>query len=82
MDNNDSRSLELLAIHSIMSTKDGRQFMWRVLEQCGEDTCGFISDPYINAFNSGRRFTGIWLRDELKEASSDHYVEMIRENIE
>jgi hypothetical protein len=80
--NSDARSLELLAIQSIMSNEDGRHFMWRLLEYTGVSGSKFDNDPYRNAFNSGQQSVGEWLTEEMKQAAMGSYIEMLRENLD
>lgn len=77
---NAAAGLESLAIQASMSTKDGRHFMWRILEQSCVFANGFNPDPYIHAKNSGNRQIGLWLVDELKNAAFGSYMTMLKEH--
>jgi len=74
------RELEKLEIQRIMSTEGGRAFMFRILTQAGTYDTTFDSDPYIHARNSGRRENGLWLDNELREATHPNYLRMLKEN--
>lgn len=74
------RGLETLAIQTTMSTKDGRHFMWRILEQSGIFTDNFDENPIIHARNAGSRSLGLWLDNELKDAALGSYMTMIKEH--
>ena len=77
---NKSRELELFSIRNIMKTENGRSFMWRCLQNCCtfEDT--FKSDPIEHAHIAGLRGHGVWLNRELRDAATDDYFKMMKEN--
>lgn len=77
---NNARELEILAIQSIMSNKDGRNVFWRILEQAGLFDDTFDSDPYLHARNAGKRSTGVWLQNELKDVAPGSYLTMLKEH--
>lgn len=74
------RELELLAVQNTMSTEIGRHFMFRCLEIAGVFSDTFNDDPLTMAMNNGKRRHGLWLDAELREASFDNYLVMIKEN--
>lgn len=76
-----AHNLEFLQIQSIMSTEAGRHFVYRILEQSGVFSDGFDRDPCANARLSGRRSIGIWLQNELQEATPERYVTMLQEHM-
>lgn len=77
----DDRKIEIANIAAIMSTKGGREFINRVLNQCGVFSDGFSPDTHEHAKNAGRRQIGLWLTNELKEAAPGEYLILIREHI-
>lgn len=76
----DSRDLELHNISKIMSTENGRSFMWRCLQNCSTFESIFSTDTQLHAFNAGARQHGVWLDAELREAATDDYFKMLKEN--
>ena len=76
-----AQNLEFLQIQSIMSTENGRAFMYRLLARSGIFSDGFDKDPLMLARLSGRRSMGIELQNALKEATPERYVTMITENM-
>jgi hypothetical protein len=80
-DSQNARNLELMAIQDIMSKKDGRAFMWRVMEHSGVFQDTFHADAAINAYKSGRRSNGLFIESEIKHASPENYIKMIQEHI-
>lgn len=77
---NKSRELELLSIRNIMKTENGRNFMWLSLQNCCTFESIFDTDTNQHAFNAGKRSHGLWLNAELKEAATDDYFKMLKEN--
>ena len=75
-----ARELEILYIQGMMSSKDGRSFMYRMLEQSGVMHDSFTPDPYTHAHKAGQRSTGVWLQNELMEASFENYMTMLKEH--
>jgi hypothetical protein len=66
----------------VMSTKQGRRFIWRRLSRAGVYQLSFNSDSAVMAFNEGTRKAGLELLDELMEACPDRYNEMLAEQKE
>ena len=79
-EHNKSRELELLSIRNIMKTENGRDFMWRCLQNCCTFESIFNADSIQHSFNAGQRSHGLWLDAELKEAATDDYFKMLREH--
>lgn len=76
------RELELLAIRNTMKTEIGRDFMWRMLQHsCVFETI-FNIDPLLHSFNAGLRSMGLWIEQEIKEATPDNYIKMIKEHLD
>lgn len=74
------RELELYAMQVTLGTEIGRAFMYRCLVSAGVFSSSFDSDPLKTAYNCGHRDQGLWLQNELQEASPDRYLQMIKEN--
>ena len=77
---NDSRELELLSLRNIMKTQNGRDFMYRCLQNCCTFGSEFSTNTQQHAFNAGVRSHGLWLDTELKQAATDDYFKMLREH--
>jgi hypothetical protein len=75
-------SSEQLVIQNIMRTQDGRDYMWKKLQDSSVFETMFNSDPILTAYNEGLRDSGVQLNRELKEAAPGDYVKMIQENID
>lgn len=75
-----SRELELLTIRNIMKSENGRAFMWRCLQNCCTFETIFSKDTVQHSYNAGLRSHGLWLDDELREAATEDYYKMLKEN--
>lgn len=75
-----ARELELLSISNIMKTENGRSFMWRCLQDCCTFENIFNKDTIQHAYQAGMRKHGLWLDAELREAATDDYYKMLKEN--
>lgn len=73
------RDKELLAVSNLIRTPEGRAFMWRFLQRARTHVNIFDNDPIKHAFNAGSRDMGLWLEAEIKDASPDLYIKMIKE---
>ena len=74
------RELELYAVRSTMKTENGRNFMWRCLQNCCTFNDTYTMDTHQHAYNAGQRSHGLWLERELREAAPDDYFTMLKEN--
>ena len=75
-----SRELELLTIRNIMNSENGRAFMWRCLQNCCTFENIFSKDTVQHAHNAGLRSHGLWLDEELRDAATEDYYKMLKEN--
>ena len=82
MTGEEARELELLAMRAIMRTENGRAFMYTCLQNCGTYTGTFSADTHEHAFRAGARSHGLWLDAELRDAATDDYFRMLREQVD
>ena len=75
------RARELLEYESILKTPSGRAVLFRCLEAAGLYSETFHQDSHIHARMSGMRSHGLWLESELKAASPELYMTMIKEHV-
>lgn len=75
----DARRIEIAEIAVIMSTRGGRKFVNRILNQSGVFSDTFDSDTHVHAKNAGRRQLGLWLIRELQEATPGELITLMRE---
>lgn len=63
----------------VMSNKRGRRFIYRQLEEAGIWRSSFDIDSTVMAFNEGNRNGGLKLLNEITEACTERYTEMLAE---
>jgi hypothetical protein len=66
----------------VMSSKEGRRFIWRQLSEAGVFRSSFNVDAGVMAFNEGTRSAGLKLLGEIMDACPQRYLEAQREYIE
>lgn len=74
-----ARDIELNDIRTILRSKEGRRFMWRLMGHCGVYKTSFTGNSHT-FFNEGQRNIGLFLNAEIGEASPEAMIEMIKEN--
>ena len=62
----------------LMSHKQGRRVMARILEQSGVEQISFTGNSQT-FFNEGARSVGVPLLNEVKHNAWDHYITMLEE---
>jgi hypothetical protein len=76
----DLRRQELEDMRFILSTPQGRRFIWRYLTRCGVFALSYSHSGSETAFNEGQRNIGLKLMAELSEADASAYVTILKEN--
>jgi len=70
-------------LRQVMSSKQGRRFVYRLLSGMGLYRLSFNAEnQLLTAFNEGARNRGIELLTEIMEACPERYTEMLREQQE
>ncbi len=67
-------------LKDILSTRGGRDFIWRLLIQCGVYHTSFTGDAPHTFFNEGKRQIGLWTLSEIDEADNQAIPKMQEEN--
>ncbi len=67
-------------LKEILSKPGGRDFIWRLLIQCGVYHTSFTGDAPHTFFNEGKRQIGLWALAEIHEADKYAIVLMQEEN--
>jgi len=62
----------------IFNTAEGQRVLRDVLDFCGLLSDGFAEDPYVTAYNAGRRSVGVYLLEKL-EMDRQRLMQMVRE---
>tara|TARA_R110000803_G_scaffold4054_6_gene13896 strand:- start:8811 stop:9071 length:261 start_codon:yes stop_codon:yes gene_type:complete len=77
-----ARRDELSDIKVVMSTENGRRFMYRQLVRAGLYKISYVAGagPDHTAFNEGGRNVGLWLSGELMQADPAMFMKMMEEN--
>lgn len=73
------REREQNDLRYVMSNKQGRRFMWRLLSRAGVYQSSFNVDPHVTAFNEGSRNAGLQQLNEIMETCPERYTEMLAE---
>lgn len=73
------RDQELRDIQAVMSTREGRRFLNRVLDKAAVMRCSFTGNANQTAFNEGQRNIGLFITGEIMEECGDLYLLMLRE---
>lgn len=67
-------------VRELMSTTQGRAWLYQKLEECHIWTPSFVpADPYSTAFKEGERNIGARLLADIMDAAPDQYVAMVKE---
>lgn len=67
-------------LKEILSKEGGRDFIWRLLIQCGVYDTSFTGDAPHTFFNEGKRQIGLWLLTEIDEADNRSILLIHEEN--
>lgn len=67
-------------ISVVMNTTPGRRWMWEHLQSCGLLGPAFHQDPYINAYNQGKRDVALALQSQILSTDFEAYMLMLNEN--
>jgi hypothetical protein len=66
-------------IRNLMSTVDGRAWMWHQLSTAHIFASTFTPDPLITAFNEGQRAIGLAMLADILSTCPDQYIQAQRE---
>lgn len=66
-------------ITNLMSTTQGRQWLWDLLANCHVFAQTFTADPLMTAFGEGRRAVGLALLADVMISCPDQYITAARE---
>lgn len=73
------RQRELNDLRVVLSAREGRRLVWRLLGHCRVYGSVMHQDPYIHAYNSGQQDVGHFLMSEIIEANPEAYLVMTKE---
>jgi len=70
----------LSVLGGLMDLKDGRAWMYSILEACHAFQPSFVpNDPYSTAFKEGERNIALRLLADIMAIAPDRYVDMMKE---
>lgn len=72
------RNQELNDVEFVLSTPQGRRFLWRLLGVCHVFKTSFTGNS-TTFFNEGKRDIGLRLLADINESSPDSYLKMMQE---
>jgi hypothetical protein len=75
------RDIELADMKKMMSTCEGRRFVWRLLDRAGVFRTSFTGNS-TTFFNEGQRNIGLIVLADVMAAAADQYVVMMNESKE
>jgi hypothetical protein len=67
-------------LKEVMSTAQGRRFVWRLIRQSGTFDVSFTGNN-TTFFNEGRRSVGVELMTEAQSVAAADYVHMLTETL-
>lgn len=73
--------LQKMELEKLMEQKPFRGFITRLLDESGVGSSGFDDNSGVHAKNAGRRQMGHWVETQLKEATPNGYLLMIKEKL-
>ena len=66
-------------IQHILSSINGRRFLWGILQFCGVFETSFNQNTNQTMFNEGQRNVGLRLLSKIQEADAAAYITMVKE---
>lgn len=73
------KQMEVNDVAFVLSSRQGRRFIWRELAECGVFRSSFHSSGSVVYFNEGRRDVGLKLLADVMEADPLAYQTMANE---
>lgn len=77
-----AREREVSDLCWVMSNKQGRRFVWRLLEKAGVFRVSFNTNNAVMAFNEGNRNAGLQLLNDIMIACPEKHTLMLNEQKE
>lgn len=77
-----NRDTELNDIRQVLSSLQGRRFVWKYLGVCGVDRISFGNGNDNTNFLEGQRNVGLKLKADIVDADPEYFLQMIKESKE
>lgn len=74
-----ARDIEIGDFKWLMSHKQGRRFVWRLLERYGVFRSVFDTDALVMSFREGQRNDGLRILLDIHEHTPERYIELLNE---
>lgn len=74
------RDEELADMRFILSSVEGRRFIWRYLSRCRIFEVSYLGNANDTIFNEGSREIGLRILDEVTHADPRAYMKMVNES--
>lgn len=81
-DEKELRRRERNDIEFLLSSPQGRRFLWKLLSECGIYELSYVTDSDMTAFNEGRRCVGNNILADILDVDPDGFTTLIKENRE
>jgi hypothetical protein len=65
---------------AVLSSPEGRRFLWRIMDFCGAFRSPFSESPEYTNFNAGMQNVGLFIFDEITKANVAAFSQMQREH--
>lgn len=75
----DRRKEEVADLKFILSTVQGKRFLWRLLEQCKTFESVFSPESMRMSYSAGRQDLGHYLMAEIMDAEPEAFIEMMKQ---
>ncbi len=75
-----ARARDKIVMQGLMSMQDFRSLLYDWLYSSGVFNDTFSGEPYVNAYNDGRRSLGIEMQNRVKSLALPEFLKMIEEN--
>ena len=68
-------------IRALAKTRQGKEFIWWLLEQTGVYSSTHVDSPHHSAYNEGRRSVGVSIIELLSDSDPTIYPKLLMEKI-
>jgi len=79
--NDKVKDIELVELAEVMATRQGRNTLSRLMTSAGVDVDNYCRDAFDHAYHAGERAFALKLRDNMKLASPDMYLRLVKESM-
>lgn len=73
------RDTEVKDMHFLLSSVEGRRFLWKYLGIAKINSTSFRLNPHEMAYFEGKRSVGLQIMADIMEAHPEAYIQMMKE---